>query len=739
MSLEDKADNKLALNILGWLSHHEQNPPRLNKEIEYKLHDAWVCAGRLKYFNENRNWVSAPTFGHPMVDFGPLADLIRYARSDLSRNWRGVLNEELPLPAATHFFLNDAWTYKGDLWTITSEGWVKVASPALMRVEKSAQELMDISLKIIQDTQIEILGEWKGKILPAVGRFEVLQALFWRDTLFVVRHREGEGRYWDPLFMPRDVFEGMGKSVITLDDQDDNIPLNILGFLVGSEQIPPVFKKPFGYVEYDAWVKDGKTQYVYTGLWVEYEGDVGVSCNFADYEDLIQYSREVLLANFRGVLSATRVLPPPSTFETLDCWLHGGKMWVVDFKGKWVRVTIPEIKEGEELVLKEVGEYDGNKELPSAWDFSPGEGLYWRGNWWMVNHHKTWEEYRAKGTIHMLGPHPSDQELPDANNYELNDAFTWRQGLWLNNPKGTWFNPELRGPSNPEPAMDKLFSDMVDIFERNDEPLFNILGRVSGFPIPKGDYSLRDAFIVTQDYSEELWAWSDDGEGKRGWFQVDPKHAQRIIVAHDQRQSLLSHKHTGVTNGDVTTWPFDDGMDKGSMARQIMEQKAELKRLKLSRLINKLLMWFVFLGVLGALGFAAYGYIQRDLKSGFDTTFRECEIAVGELKITGKRTYSYPYKALWGQRWVDETRVRESTTINLPGVKLAIVADAEPKWWGLRFSDGERGAPILKPALKYTLVTDKGIAMMSYGGFCKPANALPVADDSKSPERTIIN
>lgn len=739
MSLKDQADNKLALNILGWLSHHEQNPPRLYKHIEYKLHDAWVCAGRLKYFDETGKWVDGETFGHPLVDFGPLNELIRLARSELKLNWRGVLNEELPLPDAKHFFLNDAWGYKGDLWKITSKGWVKVDPPVKMRVEKSAQEVMNDSLKIIQDSQIEVLGEWRGNILPAAGSFEKHQALYWRDTLFVIRHREGEGRYWDPLFMPRAVFEGMGKGVINNDDLDDDISLNILGFLVASEQIPPVFKRPFGYVDNDAWVKEGKTQYVHNGLWVEYQGDAGAWCNFADYEDLIHYSRKVLELKFRGVLTATRVLPPPGTFEALDCWLHGGKMWAVDQNGKWGQIIIPDVKEDEELVLKERGDASNDQELPLAGFFAPGDGLFWRGNWWMVNREMVWEQYRAPGSIFLIGDHPSDQELPDANDYKLNDAFMWRHGVWVNNPKGTWFNPELRGPSNSEPAMDKLFSEMVDIFEKNNEPLFNILGRVSGFPIPKGDYSLRDAFIVTQDYSEELWAWSDDGEGKSGWLQVDPKHARRIIVAHDHRQSLLSHKHTGVTNDGATLGAFDDGMDAGSLARQLMEHKAELKRLKRSRLINKLAIWFVFLGVLVALGIAAYGYVQRDLKSGFDTTFRECEIMVGELKITGKRTYSYPYKALWGQRWVDETRVRESTTINLPGVKLAIVADAEPKWWGLRFSDGERGSPILKPALKYTLVTDKGIAMMSYGGFCKPANALPVVDDSKSPERTIIN
>jgi hypothetical protein len=143
--------------------------------------------------------------------------------------------------------------------------------------------------------------------------------------------------------------------------------------------------------------------------------------------------------------------------------------------------------------------------------------------------------------------------------------------------------------------------------------------------------------------------------------------------------------------------------------------------------------------IVAVFGIAAYAYIQRDLVISRYSDSRDCSLKVGNLTITGKRTYSYPAYSLWGQRWVQESNVQEVTTINLPGSRLDILMDAEPKWIGYRFSDGERGTQILKPALKYAFVMDKGMAMATYGGFCQPLDKQQTPDDPKSQERTIIN
>lgn len=605
----------------------------------------------------------------------------------ITLNTLGFLGRHEQIPPRTYrpfeYQLYDAWVCAGHVKYFDEKGkWV--SANQLVHPGRS----FEIYADMIHHAREVLHLSWRGvlnagKVLPPAVHFFPNDAWTHNGSLWKVTDRQE----WEEVTIP-------GSTPLDEQVKHHHLPLTLLGFLVASEDIPPFLKKPFRYGPFEAWVRDGKTHYITpAGEWEEYKGPNQTACNFADYEDLIHYSREVLNLRFRGVLTATRTLPPPRTFEHFDCWIHSGKMWAVNHKNKWTQITIPNVQDDELPTFNDLGNGNSLEDLPCAWGYNPGDGLYWRGEWWMVNYHKAWEKYRDPNAVHIGTTHePSDQ----------------------------------------------LMSDLIQVFEDGDDPLFNILGRDTQLPIENvhtlKHYRPNDAIII----NDQLWVRTIND-----WVQIQESLATKLIQDYDAKGIQHGGLHNEKLNHlleSATKHPTPEPTeDKGGMARELMEHKAELKRLKRSRLVNKLLMWFVFLGVLVALSIAAYGYVQRDLKSGFYTDHRDCEIMVGELKITGKRTYSYPYKSLWGQRWVNEDKVLESTTINLPGVKLAVVADVEPKWRGLRFSDGERGSPILKPALKYTLVTDKGIAMMSYGGFCKPANSLPIADDSKSPERSIVN
>lgn len=319
--------------------------------------------------------------------------------------------------------------------------------------------------------------------------------------------------------------------------------------------------------------------------------------------------------------------------------------------------------------------------------------------------------------LNVLGDWPHEEELPHAEDYSVWDTWRYRGRLWIRTPGISW-------EESSRPV------DMAKETPRvpGGPRILGHVNREDDLP-PAADYEPNDAWV----WRSQVWVLTSQGE----WRSIQDAEPVSGYAFNDELNRLLrqatppEHKPTGQETQSTT--------DAGSMARELLEHKAELRRLRIARIKYRCFFWGMILMIVTAAVLAVYGYIQRDLKSGRYSDFRECRIMVGDLAITGKRTYSYPFKSLWGNRWVDESKVEEVTTINLPGSKLAIVIDAEPKWIGYRFTDGERGTQILKAGAKYTFVTDKGMAMASYGGFCQAVDKQQsLQDDPKNPERTII-
>lgn len=332
--------------------------------------------------------------------------------------------------------------------------------------------------------------------------------------------------------------------------------------------------------------------------------------------------------------------------------------------------------------------------------------------------------------LHLLGVWPHDQKFAGNEGYKQWDAYYWK-GILMVMIDGEWKaqenTPSPASPAIPLEQYDELVTRLAGVFK--EDGLFNIVGRADVLP-PPTFYGEQDAFIVR----DEIWVRTFDGQPI--WQQVImPQLVKEQIRLYDERQKqkedlppeFPSHSHEHQVE------------DKGAMARDLMTEKALVKTLRRARIKYLCYLWFMILLIVSAIVVAGYAYIQRDLKIGRYSDARECSIKVGNLTITGKRTYSYPAYSLWGQRWVQESDVQEVTVVNLPGVRLDIIGDAEPKYWAYRFSDGERGTQILKPAIKYTFFTDKGLIMATYGGFCQPVDKQQIADDPKAAERSIID
>lgn len=334
----------------------------------------------------------------------------------------------------------------------------------------------------------------------------------------------------------------------------------------------------------------------------------------------------------------------------------------------------------------------------------------------------------GKTKLQFQGDIKSDAVLPVNSWHGTGTVLRWREGFWVMSPNHVWVLLEERWEQHIFPAATKAAGESIKVLGSwpHDQEMPHA-----------EDYKLWDAWY----YRGKLWVrtplftWveslnmnSDVSIPSPVPSPVEADPYPHHHMENDELNRLL----------EMATVPSDT--DKGSMARELMEQKAEVKRLRIARIKYRCFFWGMILLIVTAAVLSIYGYVQRDLKTGRYSDFRECRIMVGDLAITGKRTYSYPFKSLWGNRWVDESQVEEVTTINLPGSKLAIVIDAEPKWIGYRFTDGERGTQILKAGSKYTFVTDKGMAMASYGGFCQAVDKQQsLRDDPKNPERTIVN
>lgn len=158
--------------------------------------------------------------------------------------------------------------------------------------------------------------------------------------------------------------------------------------------------------------------------------------------------------------------------------------------------------------------------------------------------------------------------------------------------------------------------------------------------------------------------------------------------------------------------------DAGARAREALAAFNVLKVEHRRRFIRFWTGWLVFLLLVGGVLFGLWKILPEYMITGRYTVVAECKVPFGDSELTGKRTYSYAYKSLFGYHLVDESTRLERTTLDINGNKLTILGQNGEKWWRQNISLGEKGIAILKHADTYWFVSDKNTALVPYSGFC---------------------
>lgn len=358
-----------------------------------------------------------------------------------------------------------------------------------------------------------------------------------------------------------------------------------------------------------------------------------------------------------------------------------------------------------------IGTWPDNSELPDDFSIDIKDAFYWKEDLWVLDDNRAWVNYgRFKDTVEEMdclrpayaikGSWPNSDPLP-RDHREKNIGLVWRHRIWVSDGLGNWVDTAPVGDMFKYVDLEKAQLSFNPIYEWVDLP-----------PISLGE-SIGGVKPVVEEPTPEPIE-----------IPKEPISIKRISVPEKIPQAEPS---------------IEDRVDVGAMARELLERKTEVKRLKRKRIMDRCVFWFVVLGVIAALGYFAYGLVLANYETGRYSDERQCKVVTDNLTITGKRTYSYPYKSLFGFRLIDESKVSEQTVINVTGDKMSIIGLAGKRWWGYRIGQGERGIQILKPADTYTITTDKGLAVVTHKGFCQAVGKQSQEADPKAVDQAIID
>lgn len=161
--------------------------------------------------------------------------------------------------------------------------------------------------------------------------------------------------------------------------------------------------------------------------------------------------------------------------------------------------------------------------------------------------------------------------------------------------------------------------------------------------------------------------------------------------------------------------------DKGAEYRERLTRRAMLRQ-KIWRRIKIGIFATIFSIVLVGGAFAS-----REIRDGMNamafhttTDYRECKWQIGKMELTGRRSFTYPYMDLFGQRIIDTSRISEETTVNLPKDTTTIVGiKDENQWWGEQQAEGPAATIKLKPGKLYVVVSGKNFGAFDHESFCK--------------------
>lgn len=196
--------------------------------------------------------------------------------------------------------------------------------------------------------------------------------------------------------------------------------------------------------------------------------------------------------------------------------------------------------------------------------------------------------------------------------------------------------------------------------------------------------------------------------------QTHREHAQEVPpTAHTHSLEDVQGKNPG--------HPFDAGV----RARELVQERAKRSFLKkvwgwVKWTVIGLLL--VTLAAVGATGY--YGYDKQT--RSYVSNDRTCELKINpdsknEWSITGKRTYSFPERSIFGVSYHLKSEVETRTQIDVQGKAMVIVGLQEDgKWKAITIGTGEHGIAILPKGKTYIFTVDgKEAAVVSSASFCK--------------------
>jgi hypothetical protein len=157
--------------------------------------------------------------------------------------------------------------------------------------------------------------------------------------------------------------------------------------------------------------------------------------------------------------------------------------------------------------------------------------------------------------------------------------------------------------------------------------------------------------------------------------------------------------------------------EAGTRAADIMRAKAAILMANTVRLMRWVFGGGVAVIILAIVAIGYYGWSNQI--SGRFSDDRLCSSEIGGFKVTGKRTYSYPYMEIYGFRFIDTKKIDERTVVNISGDSMMILGQSDDMWWSVAIGPGEQGIQILKEASQYTFVSGKKALIVSSKEFCK--------------------
>lgn len=156
--------------------------------------------------------------------------------------------------------------------------------------------------------------------------------------------------------------------------------------------------------------------------------------------------------------------------------------------------------------------------------------------------------------------------------------------------------------------------------------------------------------------------------------------------------------------------------EAGAVARERIQARGAAYQA--ARALKLVMGGFILFFLLGLAGIAVYGWETRVTATNID--LRRCIAKVGEMNVTGTRTFDYPYTEIFGFRFIDTGHIIESTRMNLNGNAITVVGQLGDSWWAIPIGAGEQGNQLLKPADNYTFVIEgKHAGVVEYNSFCR--------------------